>query len=42
MPKLETFEEQVIRMLNQILKRLDEIERQMPNPRDFPDYPDRM
>lgn len=42
MPRPETFEEQVIRMLKQILKRLEEIERQMPSPRDFPDYPDQM
>jgi hypothetical protein len=40
MPSDETFEEKVIRLLELILKRLSEIERQVPisqNPQDYGD-----
>jgi hypothetical protein len=40
MPPEESFEEKVVRLLELILKRLIEIERQVSPPRDSPDYGD--
>lgn len=39
MPPKETFEQQVIKLLKLILKRLDEIEQQMPTRGDYPQPP---